>query len=852
MNVIQKVTLKNLLANRRRTIVTIIGVILSVSMVTAVFVSVPSFFEVQRNHEIAREGMWHALWFDMSKEEVEALRNEENTSRMSVSQDLGSGMLEGQAIYFIGADGTNFDLSATQLLEGRYPENTNEIAITQDIVQLVEKEYQVGDEISVHRGKFIDPQTKEEASYRIYYDCEFQEEETKTYTITGILSQRYDAADINMYQIYRNSVYTVLDPEHKNQRFDVTLEVKDTRALEKQVSQMHDEYLENGTGMMKDVRLHTALLALSLDSTFVSGIMPLILFVLLIILIGSVTVIYSSFRMSLSQRSRYLGMLASVGATKKQKRSSVFFEAFVIGIISIPLGILAGLLGMYITFASISPMLRNAMELEADLHLVVSIPALIFIVVFSCLILFLSSIGPARRASQIGPIEAIRQNKDYKLSKKAVRTNKWTKRIFKIEGELALKNIKRHPSRYRSTLVSLIISIVLFISAFFFTNAMKGTSNEMLSNYPYDLLVQRSGDIVEETKEEDIKNFREQIEKIKTLPFAEFKEMSVEYGIIETMDLYDKRILTEEEKEMQMYDPNQRDYIFPHFVEDQYYEELLKHYKIEDTGYGGIFLNVCEGYDEEFNPVRKQKYDLTELDAITTYNVVKEKEGNSIPVQGVVNQIHSEDDALIENDATLILPMKYLEEFQRQTEETQKYWINGSYNYDDAKEKEVYEGCEELKQEGYNITNYSQLAKRDQQMSIIVNVFVYGFIALLSLVCITNVFNTITTSVALRKNEFAMLKSMGITPKGFQRMLMYESMFYSLKAIVYGNIIGIGIYAIFRLLLQDMIDRVTLSPLFAFLIVDVAIIILLWGIAKYNQRSLKNESIVETIRKENI
>ena len=86
-----------------------------------------------------------------------------------------------------------------------------------------------------------------------------------------------------------------------------------------------------------------------------------------VIIIGSVALIYNAFAISVSERARHLGMLSSIGATKKQKRNSVFFEGAVIGTVSIPIGILAGLAGIGITFAFINTSLQNALGISEEL-----------------------------------------------------------------------------------------------------------------------------------------------------------------------------------------------------------------------------------------------------------------------------------------------------------------------------------------------------------------------------------------------------------------------------------------------------------------------------------------------------
>lgn len=77
-------------------------------------------------------------------------------------------------------------------------------------------------------------------------------------------------------------------------------------------------------------------------------------------------------------------------------------------------------------------------------------------------------------------------------------------------------------------------------------------------------------------------------------------------------------------------------------------------------------------------------------------------------------------------------------------------------------------------------------AREARQLTMVVSVFGIGFVTLISLVGVTNIINTVSTGIDLRTREFAMLKSVGITPKGFNKMIRFESLFYGLKALMWG------------------------------------------------------------------
>ncbi|MFQ8600679.1 MAG: ABC transporter permease [Oscillospiraceae bacterium] len=111
-------------------------------------------------------------------------------------------------------------------------------------------------------------------------------------------------------------------------------------------------------------------------------------------------------------------------------------------------------------------------------------------------------------------------------------------------------------------------------------------------------------------------------------------------------------------------------------------------------------------------------------------------------------------------------------------------------NNPDKTEAEITRFAEQNVQYRIGVTNISSNRQEENQLQKLILVFVYGFIVLITCICVANIFNTISTSVALRRREFAMLKSVGMTPKGFNRMIRFESLFYGLKSLLYGLPLG--------------------------------------------------------------
>lgn len=865
MNVVKKLTLQTLKANKRRTIVTIIGIILSVSMVTAVFISIPSFFHAEKQNELLLSGGWHALVFDVQEEYVEEITSKENINRYGISQDQGFGQLDNERlVYFIGADGKHMDLSATELTEGRYPQTSKEIAIQAEMNQYYDTNYQVGDTIEIKRGKVYREEDGEEISYRHRFSEDvFKEEKTETYTITGILKQRYAAADIN-YTFSDFSVYTILDQNQENKKYDMTVEFKDASKIADFNNEIVQEYPDSNI----TIKFHYTLLHMNihnLSQDTVAVIIGLVCIVLSIIIIGSVAVIYNAFSISLSQRSRMLGMLTSVGATKKQKYESVMFEALIIGITAIPLGIAAGFLGMYVTFKCISPLLQEVMGIQAPITVCADLKSIVWIIIISIFIIVISAWVPAKRASKIGPIQAIRQNADYKITRKTIKTSKLTRKIFGIEGELALKNIKRNKPRYRSTLISLIISIVLVLTTIFFNQYITKIIHMDVEMLPYDISIQEYYSINEQSLEEVIKQKELDYKEISTIQHYKEKGYQIE-GWAESkfvMDYYSEKYkpLVDD-----MLDTTET--ITLVFLKEKEYQQFLKETGLKSSSInGGIVYNIVEyTLDNKKIEIPKYKLDglseiklaaevnsyIDEVDGLETR--VYEYEEYSLPISTVINKKTPQKQRFDNlNDIEIIFPESYLEPyFNSMPLNSTRYKGFTGTQYYDVNENTYLEMKKELNELGYAYRDLYEMTKSTQQLVFIVDVFLYGFITLLVLICISNIFNTITTGIALRSNEFAMLQSIGITPKGFKKMITYESMFYAIKSLLYGLPVAIMIHIGIYYYIHESYVFAYEFPFVSIFIVALCICWMLWLTSLYSKRIVCKESIVDTIRKESI
>lgn len=584
-------------------------------------------------------------------------------------------------------------------------------------------------------------------------------------------------------------------------------------------------------------------------------LLSLSVIVMTVIIIGSVSLIYNAFAISVSERARHLGMLSSVGATKRQKQNSVFFEGMIIGLISIPIGILCGITGIGITFMFINSMIQDVLGITEKLTLVVTPLSLLTACVVSIMTIFISTYLPARKASKISAIDAIRQSTDVKLSGKAVKTSKFVRKLFGIEAEIGLKNLKRNKRRYQATVFSLVISIVLFLSVTSFTSNMRKSVELSQDGLNYDIQVYMGT--------EDAQKVDRLTKSITALPNI------TEYNVVRELSLsswIDEKDMAKELQEIVEKDSS--------ILKNGKYPYYIQIHALNEQG--------LRTYAESVGVSYEQLTDLNQMSAIVNDTVTFEDENAKkiIETKALHSEIGQKLD-LIYTDwdtekETKLSPVEIValtdkrpmgvhsaqvgglniivsdQVFDQLTNDTMSNDIQSRLNLNSSDPLATQQAIEEMKERNVYVQNVFQNRQNSEQMIMLMSIFTYGFIALITLISIANIFNTISTSISLRKREFAMLKSVGMTPNGFNKMINYESIFYGIKSLLYGLPISIVVmYLIFRSMMSSFSYGFAL-PWMSILYVIVAVFIIVSSAMLYSSSKVKKENIIDALKQENI
>ena len=851
MNVLQKFTIQNLKLNKKRTIVTIIGIILSTALICAVAGVFSSFQQTLIKHAIMADGDYHTTFINVPKDEQKYITENRKVESYFVTQGVGYAKLENSQndykpyLYLMEFDKTALNNYGLQLVEGRMPENNNEIIISEYIEKNGGVKYKVGDKITLDISKRIsegyelnqnnpynNPKDSEEDGYM---EEHLEKMYTKEFTIVGIIER--PNMEIEDYSAPGYTIITVLDEIGDNINISVKYDnIRNTYKNAEEIVKGKDISYHNNSELLRWSGVTRA----EDTMTVLYGMVGI---VIVIIIVSSVFVIRNSFAISITEKMKQYGMLASIGATKKQIKNNVLFEGFILGLIGIPIGILCGMLATYILLKITTLLLGE--QLLNGLKLIFSMPieAIIISILLGGITIFLSSITSARRAAKISPIEAIRSNEDIKIKSKKLKTPKIIKKLFGIGGEIAYKNLKRNKKKYRTTVISLVVSITIFISLTTFMQYTFGMSNIYYKKINYNAYINIYYNINEDKMFENYKKAYEQYRVI--LEKYNIKE----YGLIRYVNVdsdIDKYITEDYEQYAGTEDEKYK--IDIKSIGEYAYKELIEQMggKYEDYENKIIYCNNSylkrnQGKDM-FNFKEGDKIKIT-----TSNGITKELEIAKITEE------KSEFLPQYSNFGDFIISDKMLDEIDG-------YYTDSMYiNAEDPDKvcEELQKNYDELQEHEYNlfITNYKEIAEENNRLVLLISIFLYGFITVITLIGVTNIFNTITTNMNLRSKEFAMLKSIGMTKKEFNKMIRLESIFYGLKSLIIGILLGTGIsFAIYRIVIRS---EATEGIKFIFpttpIIISIVFIMIIVGIImKYSLNKINKQNIIETIRKDNI
>lgn len=861
MNIFSKLTLKTLKENRTRTLVTIAGIIISAALFTSITTLVVCLHTYIYNSIGAREGFFHGKIMAITQEEVDKYAEYEHLESYFTSRNIGYAELEKSEneekpyIFLFEPDEDFLKNMSVNVTLGHLPERDDEILLPDHINSNGGVNLEIGQQIKLQVGRRVS-----EGEY-LWQDTSLvpgkesiEKNFTKTYTVCGF----YQGIGNSEHGVepYNAPGYAAIvkDQDVPNAPIDFYYNMDSG----KHAMAFYNEMSEKQVNILQNTDLIMAQGADEYDNVN-EMIYAVAVLLIGIVVFASVALIYNAFAISVSSRAKQFGLLSSVGATKRQIKTMVLYESMFLSAVGIPVGILCGLgsvalllhfIGDKFTFLDLGA--ENVkMVFDFSPLSVISAAVIAFITVL------ISAYIPSKRCANVTAIEAIRQNNDIKTEEKEkIKTSKIFSKVFGFNGTLAEKYMSRDKKKYRTIVVSLSMSVILII--------LSGALSVNVLSAAEDVLLRGTADM------QYCINTAESLETYKDITVGfdlaqDTAEEAVKLGYAK-----DYIIGSSVKSSLEQRGGKISDTMYPvsadlYFINDEAFDSYAKKigadpndFKDEKNPKGILYAKTSRLNNG--NTTKNRLYDIFEeppesfTGNYTVFSMQEEKEKKPLTCYvGAVADVRP--DIYYDLDPTLICRLIYpISAFKSLNLENPDYYsVCASFISDTPYELEKYITANgKGTGDGIFTNNIYDETKNERDKVTAIKVFAYGFIILIALIAVANVFNTISTGIILRKKEFAMLKSVGMTDRGVIKILFLENLISGLKGIIAGVLISAvvcGIVYVAALQSMDIFFRVPWGSVIA----AVAVVLIVTFISTlYAASKLKKENILDSLRGENI
>lgn len=411
LNNYKQLTGRYLKANKKRTVLTVIGIILSVALISSIGLFFKGIQLAQIEDAKNNYGSYHIVYSKVDKDLLSKIQNNPKIAKSGLlingeEMEIQKGVKVGEVI----ATNKALELLPYKIKEGKFPEKEKDIAIEKWVLKSIDKNAKLGNQITIAG---------------------------KEYTLAGILEDSVKSQMDNQGVLL--SVNNNIDVT--KEKAILAVEISPKTNLRTAVSEL------KALGNKEDVQVNSFLISLQGGAEKDSGMMGLyttIAIIIGIVVISTIAVIYNSFHISVVDRIKQFGLLRAVGTTPKQIRKIVFREATILALIGIPLGLLFGVIAIYgigFTFNIIGKDSVQFVKPSISPE-ILGISALVGLVA-----IYISAFLPAHFAGKISPLVAISSRSSINKEKIKRRKSFIFNKLMGFEGSLAYKNIKRNKKK---------------------------------------------------------------------------------------------------------------------------------------------------------------------------------------------------------------------------------------------------------------------------------------------------------------------------------------------------------------------------------------------------------------------
>ena len=837
--------------------------------------------EIQKAMTKLKPSKWYIQKYELNKDGEDYNKQQEEAKQFEqaiLNPYLGLDIL---GVNKEDLKGYNF-----RLIDGRLPENENEIVL-QKASKTARYTFNIGTTITMNG---------------------------KEYKIVGYVNNVFDSNDSEV----NIGIVKIATEEEKKEAVskifgiyikDKGKKVKDTA---EEISKTLKEDYKNGSIKMAVnkslLRLQNANLQGYESSTDnVIATLEMMRNVLIVIVaVSGIIIMYNSFNLSLVERRKQYGILKSLGIKNSSLYVMILFEALVLSVVGIVIGYICGMIGDYLVVGYINETMVNMMkgmgvesELQMSLIFTTNIHAFYIVALSTGITVLLAAMIPAIKSTRISPIENIRGKDDYVVNTKKVKTSNISKKLFGIEFDLARKNMKRAKKRFRVATLSLAIAFILIF--------VIGTLGAQINGQISLLEVQtnsifKNGNIVEMThlnivhkegsvNKSDVKYSEKDVQEMIKFGIEDYTKQieskdslkvnrTVLASAIEHLEKVDNKgellkTITDNylKKNFKSSDDNSRQKaktkILIQFVTSKNYNNKDK-FGLDEIKDNEAYLSNVEVLEENGMLLEKPIFDESKI-------IGKEFEINGNKLKVAKAPVNTELKLTVGSSNVTYVQAYVNEKTFANIVRNEEHGMgfSGFYQSDLKGDKKIEDIMKKQQQENLEkeydfgklqmftetIMTPAGVIGMIKGMITIFQLLIYGFLILVILMSVVNIFTTITINILLRSRELAILKSVGMSDKQFDKMLRGENYIACLRSIIFGTVVSLILLFVTKVIIdkgQVNIDfRFIADMLGSINYIALAIsIILVYGITFvstfFAKRSIKSQDIVEVIRRDNI
>lgn len=707
----------SLKTSRLRNIFVMITIILASSLLTVILM-----FAAGQNEKTKRD-LSHAQevgYYNLTEEQVEKLKNDERIAYQVQVKTGTVSEMDGFSIIPYYVSELSDKIRIAELESGKLPQAENEIAVQKSMLEKLNVSPEVGSKVTL----------------------EFYDGNVETFVVSGIIK----GEGTNQFAVFFSRDYAVNGSQLKDSPYEVYAKIYGASTMNEYDCKECMYLIGSDAGIeRKYVSPSKAFLdTLSINSQQVLtyGIVGAV------ILLACVLVIYGVFYLSVIGRIHQFGQLRTIGMTKKQMKKFVSKEGRLLFLKSAPIGIIIGIIVGYF-------ILPEGFSIVNTLIIV----ACVFVVIY--LITMISITKPSKIASNVSPIEALRYTPQDTMKNKA---NKKVCRNLSPIG-LGIMNFSKNKKKATITMLSLGLGGILFITASTYMSSFDKADYSRQGYFKdaeFYIHYSESARELEENGTSGLQakipmnnSFVQEIENIDGVEkVTEVKNFGISYDFPEHSE-YDNNdfILPLNEEQIKNIDK---------YIEDGTadYDKLMtgNYILVADNG------NVEEIYGWKFNI--GDKITIHYFDG----NKMAERE---VEVLGTLSH-----DFVLDNSSSLegwfVMPEKPILNWLTYDSLNAQILIST----DESKIDQVEAELEQIVAERPELSLETLAESTEIHNAEADRVFgaISGLAIFIMMFSILSMMNTLITNIVTRKQELAMLESIGMSKSQIRKMLLGESL----------------------------------------------------------------------------